>query len=152
MISGLTEGSTGIPSSTPYSKKEQLQSSRGAETGCPERLWMPRPWRCSRPGWMGPWAAWPSIKCGGRWPGMWGGRLELHDPWGLFQPRPFCDSVILWSATFIIVTIFLFCPIKLSLFHAMSSYLHYNLWNISQGYRMIVKHGRPNSLKRNFYL
>jgi len=31
---------------------------------CPERLWMPRPWRCSRPGWMGPWAAWSSIKCG----------------------------------------------------------------------------------------
>ena len=24
----------------------------------PERLWMPHhPWRCSRPGWMGPWAA-----------------------------------------------------------------------------------------------
>jgi len=21
---------------------------------CPERLWMPHPWRCSRPGWMGP--------------------------------------------------------------------------------------------------
>ena len=21
-------------------------------TGCPERLWMPRPWRCSRPGWL----------------------------------------------------------------------------------------------------
>jgi len=23
----------------------------------PEKLWMPQPWRCSRPGWMGPWAA-----------------------------------------------------------------------------------------------
>ena len=22
-----------------------------------QSLWMPRPWRCSRPGWMGPWAA-----------------------------------------------------------------------------------------------
>ena len=32
---------------------------------CPERLWMPHPWRCSRPGWMGPWAAWSGIKCGG---------------------------------------------------------------------------------------
>ena len=21
---------------------------------CPERLWMPHPWRCSRPDWMGP--------------------------------------------------------------------------------------------------
>ena len=24
--------------------------------GHPERLWMPCPWRCSRPGWMWPWA------------------------------------------------------------------------------------------------
>ena len=31
---------------------------------CPERLWMPLPWRCSRPGWMGPWAAWSSIRYG----------------------------------------------------------------------------------------
>jgi len=23
------------------------------------------------------------------------GGLELHDPWGPFQPKPFCDSVIL---------------------------------------------------------
>jgi len=22
--------------------------------GCPEKLWVPRPWKCSRPGWMGP--------------------------------------------------------------------------------------------------
>ena len=40
----------------------------GAETGCPERLWMPCPWRCSRPGWMGPWTAWSSIRYGGWWP------------------------------------------------------------------------------------
>ena len=40
----------------------------------------PRPWRCSRPGWMGPWAALSSIK-------MWRlvalpevGGVELHDP------------------------------------------------------------------------
>ena len=26
----------------------------GARTGCPERLWMPHPWRCSRPGGWGP--------------------------------------------------------------------------------------------------
>jgi len=42
----------------------------------PERLWMPHPWRCSRPGWMGPWAAWPSVKCGDWWPCLgqgWGG-------------------------------------------------------------------------------
>jgi len=24
---------------------------------CPEKLWVPHPWRHSRPGWMGPWAA-----------------------------------------------------------------------------------------------
>jgi len=35
---------------------------------CPERLWMPCPQRYSRPGWMGPWAAWSCIKCGGWWP------------------------------------------------------------------------------------
>jgi len=34
----------------------------------PERLWMPHPWRCSRPGWMGPWAAWAGMKWGGWWP------------------------------------------------------------------------------------
>ena len=61
----------------------------GAGTGCLERLWMPRPWRCSRPDWMGPWATWSS-KWGGWWPCLAGG-LEIHDPWGPFQPRPFCD-------------------------------------------------------------
>ena len=41
---------------------------------CPQRLWIPvHPWRCSRPGWMGPWAAWAGIKCGGWWPCMWEG-------------------------------------------------------------------------------
>ena len=25
---------------------------------CPEKLWVPHPWRCSGPGGMGPWAAW----------------------------------------------------------------------------------------------
>ena len=32
---------------------------------------MPHPWRCSRPGWMEPWAAWSSIKCRGWWPCLW---------------------------------------------------------------------------------
>ena len=36
--------------------------------GCPVH-----PWRCSRPGWMWPWAAWSSIKWGGRWLCMWQG-------------------------------------------------------------------------------
>ena len=29
-----------------------------------------RPRRCSRPGWMGPWAAWSSIRYGGWWPSL----------------------------------------------------------------------------------
>ena len=29
-------------------------------TSCPERLWIPPPWRHSRPGWMGLWLAWSS--------------------------------------------------------------------------------------------
>jgi len=33
----------------------------GAGTGCPEMLWIPCPWRCLRPDWMGTWAIWPSI-------------------------------------------------------------------------------------------
>ena len=40
---------------------------------CPEKLWLPHPWRCSRPGWMGPWAAWSSIKQEGWWPCLWQG-------------------------------------------------------------------------------
>jgi len=43
----------------------------GAGTGCPERLWMFRPWRCSRPGWMEPWAAQSSPRSGGWWPCLW---------------------------------------------------------------------------------
>ena len=23
----------------------------------PDKLWVPHPWKCSRPGWMAPWAA-----------------------------------------------------------------------------------------------
>jgi len=33
----------------------------------PEKLWLPPPWQCSRPGWMGLWAAWS----GGRCPCLW---------------------------------------------------------------------------------
>jgi len=30
-------------------------------TGCPRRLWMPHPWRHSRPGWMWLRAAWSGV-------------------------------------------------------------------------------------------
>lgn len=42
-----------------------------AGTGCPERLRMLHPWRCSRPVWMGPWATWSSTRSGGWWPCLW---------------------------------------------------------------------------------
>jgi len=63
--------------------------------GCPQRLWMPCPWRCSRPDWMGPWAAWPSIKRGGWWPCLWQGGLSLMI---LEVPSNLGHSVILWNA------------------------------------------------------
>jgi len=39
-----------------------MQGTRNSHTGtgCPRRLWMPPPWRHSRPGWMWLWAAWSS--------------------------------------------------------------------------------------------
>jgi len=48
--------------------------------------------RCSRTGWMGP--GQPglelNVEVGGPACSM---GLELHDPWGPFQPGPFCDSM-----------------------------------------------------------
>jgi len=68
----------------------------GARTGCPDRLWMHCPWRCSRPGWMGPWAAWSSIKCGGWWPCLlWLGWTSMI----LEVPSNPGHSVILWPDT-----------------------------------------------------
>ena len=49
------------------------------------------PWRCSGPGWMGPWAASSSIRYGGWQPCLWQGVGAFDDP---FQPKPFYDSVI----------------------------------------------------------
>ena len=58
-------------------KGKSQREWQGAGTGCPERLWMPHPWRCSRPGWMGPWAAWSSIRYEGWWPCLWQGGWSL---------------------------------------------------------------------------
>ena len=71
----------------------------GARTGCPERLWMPRPWRCSRPGWMGASAAWSSIKWGGWWSCLWWGGWSLMN---LEVPSNPSYSMILWKFTQII--------------------------------------------------
>ena len=59
-----------------------------------EKILWTDPWGCSRPGWMGPWAARSSIKCGGWWPCLQQGELEIHDPWAPFQPGPFCDLLL----------------------------------------------------------
>jgi len=32
-------------------------------TGYPEKLWLPPPWKCSRPGCMGLWATWSGGRC-----------------------------------------------------------------------------------------
>ena len=58
-------------------------------TGCPEKLWLPPPWNCSRPGWMELWATWS----GGRCPCSW------QEGWkqGIFKvPSNPNHSVILW--------------------------------------------------------
>ena len=79
----------------------------------PERLWMPCPWRCSRPGWMGPWAAWYSIRYGGWWlctrhggwnlmilevPSNSSHSVTLNPPWGIslsFGNLSTCQGVYL---------------------------------------------------------
>jgi len=43
----------------------------GPATGCPEKLWLPPPWQCSRPGWSGLWAAWSGGRCPCPWQGAW---------------------------------------------------------------------------------
>ena len=55
-------------------------------TGCLRRLWMPHPWRHSRPGWMWLWAAW----CGGWWPWTY---QEVETRWSLWS---FSTQAILW--------------------------------------------------------
>ena len=63
---------------------------------CPGWLWMPHPWKCSRPGWMAPWAAWSSIKQRGLWPclrqGGWSFMI-LEVP-----SNPSHSVMILWPA------------------------------------------------------
>jgi len=43
----------------------------GTGTGCPEKLWMSPPWKCSTPGWMELWATWSSGRCPWSWQGGW---------------------------------------------------------------------------------
>ena len=48
-------------------KSASLRGRWGTGTGCPEKLWMPYPWRLSRSGWIRPWAACPWQGIGTRW-------------------------------------------------------------------------------------
>jgi len=61
---------------------------------CWNRLEHPRPWRCSRAGWMGPLAAWSSIKCGGWQPWLQQGGWNLVI---LGVPSNPSHSMILWN-------------------------------------------------------
>lgn len=62
----------------------------GTGLSCPEKLYMPHPWKCLRPGWLGLWAAWSSGGCPCL-PSAVG--LELGDLQDPFQPTPFCVSI-----------------------------------------------------------
>lgn len=55
---------------------------------------MPHPWRHSKPGWTRPWAIWSSRQH----PCLWWG-VELDELWGHFQPKSFCNSMILTVCT-----------------------------------------------------
>jgi len=48
-----------------------LRERWGAGTGCPERLWMPHLWRCSKQSWMEPWGTWPSTWFSGGQSCLW---------------------------------------------------------------------------------
>ena len=63
----------------------------GPGTGCPEKLWLPPPWQCSRPGWTGLWPTWSGGKCPCPWQG---GCNEMICE---VAPEP-NHSVILWLA------------------------------------------------------
>ena len=63
-------------------------------TSCPRRLWVPHPWRHSRPGWMWLWAAWsggwlPCIYSRGGW--------NMMIIMVLFNPG---HSMILWNVKY----------------------------------------------------
>ena len=69
----------------------------GTGTGCPEKLWVPRPWKCSRPVWVGPWAPW----AGGVQPCLWEGRLKLENLHGPVQLNLCYNNLAMGSAPFI---------------------------------------------------
>ena len=70
--------------------REWWGAGTAAQRGCGCSI---HPWRCSRPGWMGPWAAWSGIKWGG-----WQPCLQQRS-WSLMPlevPSIPSHSMILW--------------------------------------------------------
>ena len=53
----------------------------------------PPPWKCSRPGWMKPWATWSSPRSGGWWSCLWQRSWNLMILWVPSNPS---HSMILW--------------------------------------------------------
>ena len=78
-------------------------------TSCPEKLWMPHPWRSSSPDWMGPWAAWA-----GGWQPAHDKELEL--------------DVFLKSLTTQVILQFYDLSIYLSIYLFIYIYLWYFQW------------------------
>ena len=65
----------------------------GSDMGCPEKLWMLHPWKCSRPGWVGSWATWSGGWQACPWQGAGTG-------WYL---RSLPTKAILWSVYFSVI-------------------------------------------------
>jgi len=69
-------------------------------TGCPERCWMPHPWRHSHSGWMGPWPTWCSCRCA----------CSVQGSWTRWPVRVYCNSndyMILW---YMLIIVLWWCP------------------------------------------
>lgn len=64
------------------------------KTGCQEKKWSHYPWRCSRTVEMSHWVTWVSGHSGD------GLIVRPHYPSGIFQPKCFYSSVILWKEIF----------------------------------------------------
>lgn len=64
------------------------------KTGCWEKKWSHYPWRCSRTVEMSHWVTWVSGHSGN------GLIVRPHYPSGIFQPKCFYSSVILWKEIF----------------------------------------------------
>jgi len=85
---------TGVKSNSPNNTYPGMYSSSprrwwNTGTGCPEKLWMPPPWKCSRPGWMELWATWSSGRCPCWWQWGWN-QMSFKVP-----SNPY-HSMILW--------------------------------------------------------